>query len=1019
MPCLRSQTRASFTDTSTDSVEVKSTRQNSSVSDKSNVSTATTFPIVSNEAKISTMFPFPPASILPVKSQSKLDSKIINVSNVSSEGSGCTDVASISVQSSSASSPSYYTEQSLSLNTAMVQQPHLDTTNSSVQEPAPTSEPTNLSLTQADPTLSALFQQSLMLSTTPMVYIPVVGQPSVHADKDRDLQLILMQHQCYEYDPGMDLRKMIVCELDTLVKQWIRSEGLRQSMKWNKVEQVGGKVVSYGSYKLQVVDKESDLDLLCAVPKHVAREDFFKNLYEQLAKKDEVTELRKLPWIFVPVIKMKYRGMEVDLTMARLMYEKIPEDEEFLQNQLITKDMDLKCLRSLNGYRATCEILTLVPSVEKFQLTLRVVKLWARKNGLYGNMLGFLGGASWAILVAKVCQLAGVEGSLGSCVHLIHSFFYTFANWNWPEPVYIKEVGTQPYSAWNPAIHHFDREHAMPIITSTVPQMNSAVNISRNNCRLVSAKCEEALVICQAIMEGRRLWSDLFLPVNFFEEFEAYILISGSCRGDSCLWFGTVESSLRKLNIQIENCSKVSSVRVWPQPFFKKEGSTISQMWFFGVKMMVGQPPQTIQEPMHLFTDLVMSNVQKLISPYASTFNVMWQHVPRTQLSRFLTSQQLGYEKPEKLSYAAVAMRQGSTMTSPAVVPSMQASTGDNLVTVQSPTPQGSVRQVTTPFSQVFPAQVTGLGMPAFQNYMVYSSAPQSTSILPSQVLNGELLPYPHHQLIQGFPRPPNQIIATFQPPNRSHFSPQPGGYPTSQSQAADPYLRPSRGHPSHHKSPRTPAHQLPSKVRASAQYPPPAHHSSEQLEVPSLTRYPPPPFSPISQFSSPPPPVLNQLQFPHQAHSDCVCPSQVGLDDKRPKESLSEAPDRLRSVSYSSDKFPPASLNLARVSHQDQLPLSPSYTMTGVVPLPANVDTSVPPPSLPTPPPSISPPVSFNMAKKRAWQSKRSPRVSVSEIHDMSTPQPVRANQASNAHIKFSFASRRDDNVFKDCRNL
>ena len=89
-------------------------------------------------------------------------------------------------------------------------------------------------------------------------------------------------------------------------------------------------------------------------------------------------------------------------------------------------------------------------------------------------------------------------------------------------------------------------------------------------------------------------------------------------------------------------------------------------------------------------------------------------------------------------------------------------------------------------------------------------------------------------------------------------------------------------------------------------------------------------------------------------------------------KEGL-EVPDRLRSVSNSSDKFPPPSLNRARVNHQDQLPLmSPSYSamaMTGVRPL---VDTSVPPPSLPTPPPSVSPPVSFNIAKKKAWRSGR-----------------------------------------------
>jgi len=128
----------------------------------------------------------------------------------------------------------------------------------------------------------------------------------------------------------------------------------------------------------------------------------------------------------------------------------------------------------------------------------------------------------------------------------------------------------------------------------------------------------------------------------------------------------------------------------------------------------------------------------------------------------------------------------------------------------------------------------------------------------------------------------------------------------------------------------------------------------------------------------------------------------------------VDEANDRLRSVSNSSDKFPPASLNLARVSHQDQLPLSPSYSMSGVVPLPANVDTSVPPPSLPTPPPTLSPPpISFQQAKKGAWRISRSPRISISEISDMSSPLPVRTNKATSGNIKFSLARNRNDNVF------
>ena len=79
--------------------------------------------------------------------------------------------------------------------------------------------------------------------------------------------------------------------------------------------------------------------------------------------------------------------------------------------------------------------------------------------------------------------------------------------------------------------------------------------------------------------------------------------------------------------------------------------------------MMVGQSPESVQEPLHVFTDICFEAAQKLNSTFASTFSVYWQHVHKSQLNRFLTKEQLGLEKQQKLSYAAVTLGQGVVTT--------------------------------------------------------------------------------------------------------------------------------------------------------------------------------------------------------------------------------------------------------------------------------------------------------------------------------------------------------------------
>lgn len=93
----------------------------------------------------------------------------------------------------------------------------------------------------------------------------------------------------------------ILSKLNSLVKEWICEASIKRNMPPNVAEQVGGKIYTFGSYRLGVHHKGADIDALCVAPRHIDRSDYFTSFFELLKQQKEVTDLRVSGMAFLQI----------------------------------------------------------------------------------------------------------------------------------------------------------------------------------------------------------------------------------------------------------------------------------------------------------------------------------------------------------------------------------------------------------------------------------------------------------------------------------------------------------------------------------------------------------------------------------------------------------------------------------------------------------------------------------------------------------------------------------------------
>ena len=238
------------------------------------------------------------------------------------------------------------------------------------------------------------------------------------------LEELLRRHNLYEDEGEMRKRVQVLGKLNALAREFVKRASLtKPGFNEAKAITAGAKIFTFGSYRLGVHATGADIDTLLVAPRHIDRADFFVHMVDILREQPEVRELDPVPTAYVPIIKFEMDGIPIDLLFARLAMDSIPEDLQIEERHL--KDIDEPTVRSLNGTRVASAILSLVPNVHNFRTTLRCIKLWAKKRGIYSNALGFLGGVAWALLTARVCQLYP-----NACpATLLARFFRVYVHW--------------------------------------------------------------------------------------------------------------------------------------------------------------------------------------------------------------------------------------------------------------------------------------------------------------------------------------------------------------------------------------------------------------------------------------------------------------------------------------------------------------------------------------------------------------------------------------------------------------
>lgn len=149
----------------------------------------------------------------------------------------------------------------------------------------------------------------------------------------------------------------------------------------------------------------------------------------------EISEVISVPETYVPVLKFAYLGISFELLYANLALKNIEEELSLVGNNIL-QGCDATTAMSLNGSRVTDKLLSMIPNYDAYHLTLKFIKVWGQKRGVYSNISGYFGGINWAICLTYTSLLYPTA----CAARLLFRFFHTLMIFPWPHPLYLCNI---------------------------------------------------------------------------------------------------------------------------------------------------------------------------------------------------------------------------------------------------------------------------------------------------------------------------------------------------------------------------------------------------------------------------------------------------------------------------------------------------------------------------------------------------------------------------------------------------